>query len=149
MRRTILCLFSAALLGGCSQRTMTVTSEPDGALVFMNGQEVGRTPFTRDFTWYGRYDVQLRKDGYDTLHAKPMLVAPIWEWPPFDLLAELWPGHLHDRRKLNFVMKPTTMQAEDSASMIAGAAEMKKLLQSSEYTKKPATAPVEKPTTAK
>jgi len=42
-----------------------------------------------DFTWYGRYDVEIRKDGYDTLKTPQMVKAPWWGWVPFDLFAEL------------------------------------------------------------
>src|SRR5262245_38992736 len=61
-------ILSAVLLAGCVRRTMTIESDPPGALVYMNNQEVGRTPVTREFIWYGFYDVQLRRDGYKTLN---------------------------------------------------------------------------------
>src|SRR5690349_16661746 len=77
--------------GGCVQRKLTVTSEPSGAVVTMNDREMGRTPFTTDFTWYGDYDVQVRKEGYQTLSRAQPLPAPWWQWPPIDLLAELAP----------------------------------------------------------
>jgi hypothetical protein len=35
---------------GCVQRTMRVDSNPPGAIVWMNDQEIGRTPLERDFT---------------------------------------------------------------------------------------------------
>src|SRR5436190_11289311 len=35
------CLF---LFGGCVEQKLSVTSEPDGALVYLNNEEVGRTP---------------------------------------------------------------------------------------------------------
>ena len=45
------------LAGGCVERELVVESDPDGALVYMNDQELGRTPIRRDFQWYGTYDV--------------------------------------------------------------------------------------------
>ncbi|MGZ3388170.1 MAG: PEGA domain-containing protein, partial [Isosphaeraceae bacterium] len=48
------------LVPGCVEQTMTIQSDPPGALVYMNDQELGRTPLTKDFTWYGDYDVQVR-----------------------------------------------------------------------------------------
>ena len=65
MKRWLILLMAA--LGGCVERTMTFQSNPPGALVYVNNQEIGRTPMRRDFTWYGNYDVVLRKDGYETL----------------------------------------------------------------------------------
>ncbi|MCC5829414.1 MAG: PEGA domain-containing protein [Phycisphaeraceae bacterium] len=50
-------------LGGCVRRTITITSEPSGALVHLNDQEVGRTPLTIGFTHYGVYDVRLTHEG--------------------------------------------------------------------------------------
>ena len=52
------------LAGGCGvERTLQIESNPPGALVHLNGEEVGRTPMRKAFVWYGTYDVQLRKDG--------------------------------------------------------------------------------------
>src|SRR4051812_4161464 len=76
-------LFAALLLclaGGCVERELVVESAPDGALVYMNDQEVGRTPIRRDFQWYGTYDVVVRKEGYETLRAQTPVIAPPWLW---------------------------------------------------------------------
>jgi hypothetical protein len=120
---------------------MTVTSDPPGALVYMNGNEVGRTPVTRDFTWYGTYDVQLRMEGYETLDARTPVIAPIWQWPPFDFFAEFWPGRLKDERHINYSLKPASTQPVDPEQMIVRAAEMQGQLQSSKHTRPPATLP--------
>jgi hypothetical protein len=64
MRRSIAFLMLAILCAfGCVQRHITITSEPEGALVYLNNNEIGRTPITTDFTYYGNFDVQLRKEG--------------------------------------------------------------------------------------
>lgn len=96
------------LLLGCVERTMTITSEPSGALVYLNGEEVGRTPLTRDFVWYGNYDVQVRHEGHETLDTNTWVVAPWWQWPPFDLFAELLPVRLTDRRVLHYELAETS-----------------------------------------
>lgn len=49
-------------LSGCVERKITVISNPEGALLTLNDVEVGRTPVTVPFTWYGDYDVQIRAD---------------------------------------------------------------------------------------
>jgi len=54
--------------GGCVHRTLEVESNPPGALVYLNGEEVGRTPMRKEFLWYGTYDVQLRKEGGVLIH---------------------------------------------------------------------------------
>src|SRR5688500_18580755 len=53
--------------GGCVVREMVIDSEPRGALVYLNDQEIGRTPLTKEFTWYGTYDAVVRLEGYETL----------------------------------------------------------------------------------
>lgn len=101
-------LLLSLLLLGCVERTMTITSEPSGALVYLNGEEVGRTPLTRDFVWYGNYDVQVRHEGHETLDTNTWVVAPWWQWPPFDLFAELLPVRLTDRRVLHYELAETS-----------------------------------------
>jgi hypothetical protein len=106
--RYLLPIVCLALLVGCVERRMHITSEPSGALVYLNDQEVGRTPVTRDFVWYGDYDVQVRKEGYETLDTHKWVVAPWWQWPPFDLFAELMPFRPADERKLHFDLQATS-----------------------------------------
>lgn len=86
-------------------RQISVTSEPSGALVYLNDREAGRTPFTTDFTWYGDYDVVVRKDGYNTIVSKKKIAAPWWQFMPFDFFAEIAPWRPTDTHKLNFTMQ--------------------------------------------
>ena len=137
--RTVIVLLIPLLLAGCVRRTLTVKSNPPGALVHLNGVEVGRTPMTSDFTWYGTYDVVLRKEGYETLKTRGKVIAPWWQWVPIDLFAELLP--LHDKRTLSYTMKPYTEAAVDPQQMLDRAEHMRTELRSSRYTKKAATAP--------
>jgi len=127
------------LVTGCVRRSLTVQSDPPGALVYLNGVEVGRTPMTRDFTWYGTYDVVLRKEGYDTLKTEGKVIAPWWQWVPIDLFAELLP--LHDRRELAYTMQPQTQETLDPQQMMRRAEAMEPQLESSRYTRRPATQP--------
>jgi predicted ATPase len=76
----------AAALAGCVERELTITSQPEGALVYVSDVEVGRTPVTIPFTWYQNYDVILRMDGYQTLKTHARLTPPWYEVPPLDLL---------------------------------------------------------------
>ena len=122
-------------LGGCVERVMTVKSDPPGALVYLNDQEVGRTPMEKEFLWYGTYDLQLRKEGYQTLTARPRVWAPWWQVVPLDLLAELIPLPLVDRPVLSYQMKPTPQEPQDPAALIERAVELRGKLESSEYRK--------------
>ncbi len=106
--RTTLLLLTIALACGCVRRTLSVQSDPPGALVYLNQQEVGRTPMQKDFTWYGNYDVVLRKDGYETLKASGQVAPPFWAWPGIDLLTTILPIPLKDEHSLRYTLKPAS-----------------------------------------
>ena len=88
-----LLLCSAACLTGCgTDRHVTIQSDPPGALVHLNDQEVGRTPLTVPFTHYGVYGVRLAADGFQPAWTTRRAHAPAWEFPPLDLAGELLGG---------------------------------------------------------
>lgn len=122
----------AAGLAGCVERELVVDSEPGGALVYMNDQEVGRTPFRRPFDWYGTYDVAVRKEGYETLRARTPVIAPPWLWVPFDLVAELLPVRVADTHRLRYELTPTTDATVDPQQMVRRAQDLQRLLESGE-----------------
>src|SRR5688572_11911604 len=107
-----LVLLPLALLAGCVgvRRELTVESEPAGALVYLNGDEVGRTPLTREFVYYGTVDLKLRKDGYELLEDRPRVWAPFWQIPPIDLIAEAL--SLTDRHRLSYELTPKEQGAD-------------------------------------
>ncbi|HUS93074.1 MAG TPA: PEGA domain-containing protein [Phycisphaerae bacterium] len=92
----------AALMCGCVEREMTITSEPEGALVFVSDREIGRTPVTLPFTWYGDYDIILRRDGCETLKTHAEINAPWYEVPPLDLFSHMAPWTYRDQRYLRY-----------------------------------------------
>jgi hypothetical protein len=99
----------AALAGstGCVRRSVTINSDPQGATVTLNDQEVGTTPASVEFTWYGDYDVILRKEGYRTLRTHQRLNSPWYQVPPIDFIAEiLLPFTIHDRQQAFFALEP-------------------------------------------
>ena len=119
-RISLLVLYSlAASVGlatstGCVRRTITITTEPPNALVFLNDQEIGHSEVTTDFLWYGDYDVVIRKGGYETLKTNWEIRPPWYQLVPIDFLAEvLWPGHLHDVREKHFVLKPRELPTQE------------------------------------
>jgi len=119
----------ATFAAGCLERTIAVQSAPTGALVYLNDREIGRTPIQRDFTWYGTYDVTIRKDGYRTIKTTAPVIAPWYEFPPIDLIAELLPIPLKDHRYLNYDMEPLPQGMVDSAGMVQRAEEMRSQLE--------------------
>src|SRR5262245_47530928 len=115
------------LVIGCGrvERVITVNSSPPGALVWANDQEIGRTPLTRDFTWYGTYDVVVRKDGYEPLHTNTKVIAPWWQWPPIDLCVEILPGHWVDKREFTYELTPASTQPADPDTMLDRAEQLR------------------------
>jgi hypothetical protein len=146
-------LFLLLLCSSCGvQRTMTIESNPAGSLVYLNGQEVGRTPLTRDFTWYGDYDVRVEHEGYQTARTHTQVTAPWWQWVPFDLLAELTPFRPVDRRRLTYTLLPASTQPADARWMMHEAREWQTKLGSGENAPIPvapatSTAPATVPAT--
>jgi hypothetical protein len=124
-------LLSLTLAGGCVgvRRELTVESEPAGALVYVNGDEVGRTPVTKEFLYYGTLDLRLRKDGYETLEDHPRVWAPWWQIPPIDLVAEAFSPT--DRHKLSYELTPKE-QGADQQELLRRGAELSGQLESSQ-----------------
>ena len=108
---------ASALATGCVERRITIYSNPDGALVQLNDVEIGRTPITVPFTWYGDYDIVLRyerevetPDGpvrkvfYKHTHERTH--APPHQWIGVDLFTELLPAKFEDHKTWAFVLDP-------------------------------------------
>ncbi len=95
-----------AAMAGCVRRTITITSEPEGALVWLNDREVGRTPVTVDFLYYGRYDVRLQAEGYQPKMTSGRAKAPVWDMVGVDLAAELIPTEFHSKVEWHYEMEP-------------------------------------------
>jgi hypothetical protein len=119
-------LFGALLFApACLERTVKITSEPPGAVVWMNNVEVGRTPLTTAFTFYGHYDVRIRREGYEPLVTSQKLRAPIYEYPPLDLLALAAPVAIRTEREWHFQLAPLIeVQGEAEAALVTRAHEM-------------------------
>jgi hypothetical protein len=132
---TVLVLY---LAGGCVERTLSVQSNPPGALVYLNNEEVGRTPVQRDFLWYGDYEVTLRKDGYQTLKTSKAVIAPFYQWIPLDLISELLPIHFKDLHTLTYNLQAAPPDNGNEAALLARAQELRGRLAS---TKRPTTHP--------
>lgn len=65
-RIACLMVLSSLLLSGCVSRRLTIRTNPPGALVKLNGKRLGFSPVSTDFTYYGTYEIELIKDGYET-----------------------------------------------------------------------------------
>ncbi len=93
---------------GCVQRRLLVTSQPEGALVTVDHQPIGHTPVAVPFTYYGTREVQVEKDGYQSIKVKHRIAPPWYQLPPLDFISDnFWPREIRDDRVLDFPeMKP-------------------------------------------
>ena len=92
---------------GCVRRRMTIRSDPPGAVVYVDERRIGVTPVSASFTYYGTRDIQLVKDGYETVKEKHRVAAPWYQYPVVDFFAEnLWPLETRDERVLEFDLPP-------------------------------------------
>ncbi|MBC89671.1 MAG: hypothetical protein CMJ71_03075 [Planctomycetaceae bacterium] len=103
---------------GCVQRRMTVRSNPPGALVYVDDYQIGTTPVSTDFVYYGTRKIRLIKDGYDTLTVQQPFPVPWYEIFPLDFVTEnLWPWEIRDERVVDLAMVPAgTVPAETVVS---------------------------------
>jgi len=120
-RLTLVPLALAPLvLTGCLERRIRVTSEPPGALVWLNDREIGRTPVETSFTFHGDYDVRLELEGYEPVHTDRVAHAPVHEWPGIDLVAAALPvtfdntieWHFELERSLEFTQQPEAFEGD-------------------------------------
>lgn len=89
---------------------MTIISDPPGATVIVNGQLLGAAPVdlpSRSFLYYGKYDIQLFRTGYEPLRIQQEVKAPWYQWPGLDFISEnLVPWHVKDHRVFTYEMLP-------------------------------------------
>jgi len=105
--RFLVLVTAATLLTGCVERRYVITSDPPGAIVFRNGQQLGATPVDDHFVYYGKYNYTLVKDGYETLQVEQNIPAPWFEYFPIDFFSEnLLPWQIEDVRRFHFKMEP-------------------------------------------
>ncbi|MEL7471681.1 MAG: PEGA domain-containing protein [Planctomycetota bacterium] len=110
-------------LGGCVERMIQITSEPPGALVTLNDQQLGRTPVETEFLFHGHYDVRLELEGYESVHESRQAKAPMYEWPVIDLLAAAAPVRLENRQEWHFELAPTPEARVESGELSGDAFE--------------------------
>ena len=89
LSRTLVPALAAVFLGGCVERILTVRTEPEGARVFLDGQEVGESPCDVPFEHFGTRDVEVRLIGHRARREFVEIDPPWWQYTPFDFFAEV------------------------------------------------------------
>jgi hypothetical protein len=106
-------LFLAALalgaLGGCVERRYTIRTDPPGALVIVNNEEIGASPVSRSYVFYAERDITLIKEGYQTQRIIQPMPAPWWDSLPLEFFTEnLIPITFRDEREFTYKLTPAT-----------------------------------------
>ena len=96
-------IITLVLTTGCVERRLTINTLPQGAIVTLNDEEIGVSPVTVEFNWYGTYKINIQKPGYETLNTHRKLKAPLHDAPVIDFFCEnLWPGQIVDNFEWTF-----------------------------------------------
>jgi hypothetical protein len=104
---------------GCVERRMTIRSNPSNALVILDGQEIGFTPVSVPFHYYGVRQIKLVKDGYETKIINQHVTPPWYQRYGIDFFSEvLLPWRIRDERDygLNeneYALQPKIMVSQD------------------------------------
>jgi hypothetical protein len=125
----VLFLFSVFLLTaetGCNgvRRRLTVRTDPPGATVWINDQEIGRTPISHNVVYSGTYKIRLAMEGKKTKTVMYTLKTPWYLWPGVDFISEnLVPGEIRDQQICNERMEPDLVAAPEE--LFENAAQMR------------------------
>ncbi|MGA2915434.1 MAG: PEGA domain-containing protein [Sedimentisphaerales bacterium] len=101
----VVVLAAVCFCTGCVERKITIITEPPGALVALNDEEIGTSPVTVGFEWYGDFAVRISKEGYQTLHTHQNLKRPLKDRFPVDLMADMFTTKV-DSYTWNFKLEP-------------------------------------------
>lgn len=110
----LLCSVVIAALSGCVERELTVKTIPDGAIVELNDEQVGVSPVTVPFNWYGTYRVRMEKEGYQTLVVNQELKRPFNDYFPIDLLRDIFTPDTIDSYEWTFDLSPYQQPDRDA-----------------------------------
>ena len=124
MKKMSLVLALASLvLAGCIERELTVNTVPTGAVVTLNDEEIGQSPVSTNFQWYGDYNVRISKAGYETLVTHQKIKRPLHDYFPFDFFATIWPGKIKSKYEWSFELEP--YKAPSRKELLDAAANLK------------------------
>jgi len=126
----LLLLMELTVVSGCVRRRLTVRTNPPGAVVYLDNVELGKTPISRNFHYYGKQELKLIKEGYEPHVEMIHLRTPWYEWPGLDFFSEvLVPGTITDERIYPINLKP--QQVVSPHDLIAEGERLKAIAHSS------------------
>lgn len=103
----------AAMQSGCVHRRMIVRSDPPGALVEVDGERLGITPVSTDFTYYGTREITLSAPGYETLVVNQPVRTPWYQVFPLEFVSDnLLPFRVTNRHEFMYRLQPRDPQLD-------------------------------------
>jgi hypothetical protein len=109
-------LACGGLLSGCVERRFVITTDPPGAAIFdEKGLWAGWSPTDRAFTYYGEYELTLKRDDYEIQVVRERVRAPWYEWFLLDFFSEnVIPWTIHDIRRFHYKLQPKQVMPPDA-----------------------------------
>ena len=103
----ILLLLSVIGATGCVSRRALIRTDPEGAAVSMDGIPQGYSPVAVHYVYGGGRDVQIEKDGYETVKELVNLDDPWYLRPPVSFFTENFsPVEIRHQPVLDFQLQP-------------------------------------------
>ena len=116
----VLGMVSAGMLSGCVLRSLTIDSDPPGAMVYLDDEPIGETPVTTTFTYYGTRKIRLEKTDaegrllYERKIAYEKIKPPLYQVFPFDFFSELViPTTIKDEHYITYQLEPLKHQSKE------------------------------------
>lgn len=100
---------------GCVERLLRVRTDPDGARVFVDGEEVGKTELDHPFSFYGTVSVVVRRSGYLSKRLTVDLDPPWYQYFPLDFVAEFFvPWTIEDVHRVDAQLEKLPEKVDQS-----------------------------------
>lgn len=104
----LLAIVAGSMLTGCVDRRYVVESNVPGAQITVDGVPIGPAPADARWEYAGCYEFLAVAPGYEPLVQKVYFKPKWYQYPPFDLFAEVfWPGRIEDVRRVRLTLEPT------------------------------------------
>jgi hypothetical protein len=108
-----LLLAAVAFSCGCVERRYTIRTEPPGATIVVNGEEIGPAPASRNYYFYGDREITMILDGFQTQTVIQPIKAPWWDNYITEFFTEnLVPWTIRDERTFKYQMMPAVSPPE-------------------------------------
>jgi hypothetical protein len=99
---------------GCMHRRLTIRSDPPGAAVQVDGEQVGFTPTAIDYTYYGTREITLQKAGYKTLSTPVKMSTPWYQIFPLEFITDNFAlTKINDRREVSYTLTPEQLEPRE------------------------------------